>query len=1021
MNLSRPTYALLALSLFALSLFAATARAADPPLVAPEGPRPPDEQQRLFRLPPGFEIQLIAAEPEIQKPINMAFDASGRLFVTQSIEYPFPAKEGTPRDTIKVITDTNGDGVPDKVTTFADGLNIPIGVLPLTGGTVIGYGIPNIYRFEDTDGDGQADKREVLYSKFGFDDTHGMASSFNWWLDGWVHACHGFRNESKVKGQDDKPIVMQSGNTYRFRTDGSHIEYYTHGQVNPFGMAFDTLGNVYTADCHSKPIYMLLRGAYYPSFGKPHDGLGYGPEMIAHSHGSTGICGVVFYGADNFPPLFRDTVFIGNPVTGRINHDQLAARGSSYTAVEQPDFLSCDDLWFRPVDIKLAPDGSLYVADFYNCIIGHYEVDLFHPRRDREKGRIWRITYTGPNASPHQPPANLAKAKTDELVSALGDANIVVRTLAVHQLADRIGRDSVPAVRKVVFGGSPLQRVYGLWILVRLGEFNSADAARLAQDGDAVVRVHLAKALAGIDWNKSGDDYRKLVVSLLSDSDAFVRRAAADSLGQQPSPKNIPPLIELWHGAPAEDTHLIHAARISLRDTLAAQPGLDDLVPRFLAAPHRLRRLADVTLGIASPAAGDFLLAYLTSPAVDSGRVPEFLEHAGRHIPAESLPKLYEFAISLRPQSDDGRQTAILRAVHRAAQARSEQVPAEVRKWERELTAHLLESSDEGPLRTGIDLAREFQLKEAAPTIEALARADTGLAAVRQQALEALLPLDAGRAIPLLSRLIEQGAEPLPVRQRGADLLGNINSPESRAELLRLLKVVPDQIALAIARGLAGGKEGGGALLMAAEEGKASPRLLGDAVVSERLKSAKIEDITTRLEKLLKDLLPSEDERSLKLLAARQAGFASAKTDLTKGADLYTKTCAACHRVGGKGGKIGPDLDGIGNRGLERLLEDILAPNRNVDAAFRSSTVLRTDGTIVTGLVLREEGEILVLANEQGTEVRVPKGEIDERKILKLSPMPANIAEQLSDPDFFHLVAYLLSLKAQPAATTPKQ
>ena len=128
-----------------------------------------------------------------------------------------------------------------------------------------------------------------MYAAFGFRDTHGMTNSFTWGFDGWVYACHGFSNTSQVKGKDDRAITMQSGNTYRLKPDGSHVEWLTHGQVNPFGLAFDPLGNLYSADCHSRPIYQLLRGAYYPSFGKPHDGLGFGPEMINHGHGSTAI------------------------------------------------------------------------------------------------------------------------------------------------------------------------------------------------------------------------------------------------------------------------------------------------------------------------------------------------------------------------------------------------------------------------------------------------------------------------------------------------------------------------------------------------------------------------------------------------------------------------------------------------------------------------------------------------------------------------------------------------------------
>ena len=209
---------------------------------------------------------------------------------------------------------------------------------------------------------------------------------------------------SEVQGKDHKPIHMQSGNTYRMRPDGSHAEYFTHGQVNPFGLAFDPLGNLYSADCHSRPVYQLIRGAWYPSFGKPDDGLGFGPDMVTHDHGSTGIGGISFYAADQFPEAYRGTVFVGNVVTNRINHDRIEWHGSSPKGIEQPDFVWSEDNWFRPVDIELGPDGALYIADFYNRIIGHYEVPLTHPGRDRERGRIWRIVYKGTDGKPAPAP-----------------------------------------------------------------------------------------------------------------------------------------------------------------------------------------------------------------------------------------------------------------------------------------------------------------------------------------------------------------------------------------------------------------------------------------------------------------------------------------------------------------------------------------------------------------------------------------------------------------------------------------
>ena len=359
-------------------------------------PKTPEEERKAFHLPPGFEIELVAAEPEIGKPINMQFDAKGQLWISQSREYPFPAPADKPaRDKIQVLSDFDKHGRARKITPFAEGLNIPIGLYPYKDG-VIGYSIPYMYFFEDTNHDGHADKKEVLVGRYGFEkDTHGMTSSFRRGFDGWLYANHGFHNDSTLTAKDGSSITMNSGNTYRVKVDGSHVEQYAWGRVNPFGLIFDPLGNIYSADCETFPIYEILRGAYYPSFGKPNDGLGFAPAMMSHKHGSTAIAGIVYYAATNFPPAFRDNIFVGNVMTCRIDRDSLSFSGSSPWAKEEPDFLSCDDPWFRPVDMQMGPDGAIYVADFYNRIIGHYEVPLDHPGRDRERGRIWRITYHG--------------------------------------------------------------------------------------------------------------------------------------------------------------------------------------------------------------------------------------------------------------------------------------------------------------------------------------------------------------------------------------------------------------------------------------------------------------------------------------------------------------------------------------------------------------------------------------------------------------------------------------------------
>ena len=266
--------------------------------------------------------------------MQCAFDAKGRLWVTTSHSYPFPADK--PHDKLFILADFAPDGKARKITTFADDLNIPIGVLPLPDGkSVIVSEVGRIVKLTDTDGDGKADKREVLFTGFGTRDTHGMTNSYTAMPDGWIYACHGYLNESRVKGTDGHEVTMQSGHTFRFKADGSRIEIYTRGQVNPFGMTADPWGNLYTADCHSKPITQLIPGAYYDSFGKPHNGLGYAPHVTHHDHGSTALCGLAWYSSDKFPPPYRDNMFLGNVVTNRINRDVITWNGSTPVGTEQ--------------------------------------------------------------------------------------------------------------------------------------------------------------------------------------------------------------------------------------------------------------------------------------------------------------------------------------------------------------------------------------------------------------------------------------------------------------------------------------------------------------------------------------------------------------------------------------------------------------------------------------------------------------------------------------------------------------
>lgn len=985
----------------------------DPNLVAPTDPLPPHEQKTRFRLPPGFEIQLIVAEPEIGQPTNIAFDASGRLWINSSVEYPYPAA-GPPRDRLRYMDDSDGDGVPDLVRTFADRLNIPIGVAKVKDG-VLAYSIPDVYLFRDSNGDGKADRRDPVYT--GFDatrDTHGMASSFRPWIDGWVYGCHGFANDSAVRGADGVVVKMHSGNTYRLRPDGSHIQQWTWGQVNPYGLAFDPLGNLYSADCHSKPVYQLLRGAYYPSFGKPHDGLGFGPEMIEHLHGSTGIAGVVYYAADQWPPEYRDNLFIGNPVTGRINRDRLERRGSTVRALEAPDFVSCDDPWFRPVDLALAPDGSLYVADFYNCIIGHYEVRLDHPRRDREMGRIWRIAYAGTPDAPPPPPRptpDLTRLDLASLIAKLSDPNLQVRVLATNEIVDRFGPSAAAPVRERLAApdATPEERAHGLWIVERLQGLDDREVEALSRDPAPIVRVHLMKALAERDEpSATGLDVRSLIVErLLKDEDAFVRRAAADALGRRADPRNAAPLVEAWRAAPSDDSHLIHVVRMALRDSLKESGDLSELAAELGGDDDLCERFADVSLGLPTAGAASYLLERLATRKGDPGRRLERLQHACRRLPDERLDELFDAVRTWLDEETDA-QPDVLRTLFNAMHARGTPPPREFVRRANQAALRRLQSPEPDVVPAGLDLARDLKLKGVFDAVCAVAERKSSPPALRVRAVDAMLAIDPAGAAGALIRVVrDPECDPL-VRNPAAEFLGKTRTGDAVAALAEVLAVAPADFAVWLARGLSWSDAGADVLLRSIEEGKASAELLNDGVVAHELRFRAAPDKDRRIDEL-KRSIPSPDEAIRKLIDDRRAGFLASVADVAHGEAAFQKHCANCHQIAGRGAKVGPQLDGVGVRGLDRLLEDVLDPDRNVDQAFRKTTFLMQDGTVASGLLLRREGAVLVVADAQGREVRIAEEEVEERRDSKASPMPNDVAKGLAPQELFDLIAYLLA------------
>jgi len=1153
----------------------------------------PEDERRTFELPPGFVVTCFAHEPDLFKPMNMAFDARGRLWCTNSTEYPYPVKADknfTGRDRITILEDTDGDGVADKTTVFADGLDIPIGIVPTVDGC-IAFSIPNLWRFRDGDGDDQVDAREVLYGPMGWErDTHGLNNSFRRGPDGWVYANHGYNNRTTVKGRDGHEIHMESGNSYRFRIDGSRIEQFTHGQVNPFGSAFSPMGDLYTADCHTLPITVLLRGACYESFGKPHDGLGFAPMIMHHLHGSTALCGLA-YEENGWPDEFRDNLFVGNVMTCRVHRDQLVFDGSTPRAVEQHDFVVTSDPWFRPVDLQFGPDGALYVADFYNRIIGHYEVPLDHPGRDRTSGRIWRIACVGePLATeirngtaklPKTPPApNLRKAKAEELVELLAHPQQAVRIRALDELTDRIGKDAIPWLRRGARTSSDANaRALSVWGLFRLDALDDATLASAAGDSNALVRVHACRVLSEVGpWSQAQSD---LVSKALADPDPFVHRAIADALSTHPDVDLAGELLSFVSGAPKGDLFLRHVALIALRNelenaaTLESQRRLfgflddpkltESLKARFI---RKIDAIAHACMGVRSEAAGRFLLDRLASEKAsassDRAEIAAQLGHAADVIGPAELDRLASIACS-RFAGDAAFQLELIRTVQAGLDRRALAPPAAVSEWAGTLidaalapadvlapawrdapvpgngksanpwmleTRHcddgvdatLLSSLPKGETLTGtlrsppfaaparlvfyccghngepdrppqplncvrlrdaatnallaqflpprndvatrveIDLAAQsgkplvlelvdgspydayawlavgrfepplltlptkppgersaeivaaaqlaakYRPEQLAPRLAQILQSPTAEPAVRAACAAALVAIRPDPEAESLAALLDDPDMPPELIEPTCAALAARDAAAVRTLALRALEIAPSRMHAAVAAALARTPAGASALLEGVARGKAPPALLTRSPLKDALVAALPADGAARIAALTKGL-PPEDEARQKQINDRRRSYARLGGDATTGAAVYTKNCAACHRFAGAGAVVGPQLDGIASRGFERIFEDVLAPNRNVDVQFVRTNYFLKNGDVVSALFRREEGATIVVADEQGKETALLSSDVAEQRPSRFSLMPDGLGEVLGETELRDLVAYLMAAR----------
>ncbi len=535
--------------------------------------------------PADCRLELFAAEPDITKPLAMAWDERGRLWLAESVDYPNvvePDHRG--RDVIRICEDTNGDGRADKFTVFAEGFNIPTGLTFARGGVIVACA-PDFWFLSDTNGDDRADVRIKLHDKvWGKNDTHAGPSSLGYGLDNWHYGSIGYAG---FKGQVGGTAHEFRMGVYRFRADGSAIEFLHQFSNNTWGYGENAAGDVFGSTANGAPTF--FGGLPERLNGRAPRGKTALPiatfralktitpniRQVDVFGGFTAAAGHAFVDGPGVPPRFRGTALVTEPTGRLVASFRMERKGAGYAAYYDRNLLAGADEWFGPVAAEVGPDGSIWVADFYNFIIQHnptpsperggyaartgkgqaHENSL----RDTTRGRIWRVVWNG---APPAAPRSLAGATPTDLAAALADPNPFWRRTAQRLLVERGDRSTAPALRTAVAGPGP-QNLHALWTLHGLGELDDATHRNALAAPDAALRRNALRAL-GAD---AASQQRYFVAPGLHDPDPLNRLVYLERLGDFPSSPEVQLLVRNIAGDPElrKDAWLDEAVRMLIK------------------------------------------------------------------------------------------------------------------------------------------------------------------------------------------------------------------------------------------------------------------------------------------------------------------------------------------------------------------------------------------------------------------------------------------------------------------------
>ncbi|TWT49315.1 Trehalose utilization [Rubripirellula amarantea] len=980
------------------------------PLSTMQKPVEPAESLKHIVVPQGLHVELFASEPDLGgKPICMAWDERGRLWVAETVDYPNELQpRETARDRIRICEDTDGDGKADKFTVFAEELSIPTSIAFSRGGVIVQNATETLY-LKDTDGDDQADERRVLITNWQLGDTHGGVSNFQYGLDNWIWAMQGYNNSKPVaNGKEQQSFRM---GFFRMRPDGSEVEFIRSTNNNTWGLGISEEGIIFGSTANGNPsIYMPIANRYYEqvrgwasslTLSSIADTNDFHPitdrvRQVDHHGGYTAAAGHALYTAREYPQQYWNRVaFVCGPTGHLVGSFVLESNGSDFSSTNSFNLFASDDEWTAPIMAEVGPDGQVWVIDWYNYIVQHnptpkgfktgkgaaYETEL----RDKKHGRIYRLVADG---SERKPLPDLSQASADQLVGALANPTMLVRKHAQRLLVERGKPDVSDALCSLIQSptvdeiGLNVAAIHALWTMHGLGlldgshdEVNDVVFSALKHPS-AGVRRNALQVLPPIEGSAKAID----AANLQWDSNAQVRLAAVLAIADMPASEvgakivldvlsDPGSMMDRW----IPDSATSAAARNS-EHVLKVIASLKNPTPRAIeiverAANHyaRGRDVIDAAIVLANASEADPQLL----DAVVQGFSTGF--DAGAESKLVNLDPEVEIQLeNVLPRVPSGTRGMIVKL---ATSWGSERFS----KYGQQIADSML-----GEVRD--DTASEQARINSAQELVDFMPNDDGIVVALLDEVNPRLPPDV--ATGLIEAIGRSRSD--TVGEEVVERFDGMTPSVKKVAIVQLLK--RPQSTLALLRGI--------------QAGQAS---LNDLALDQQqtLASHSNEEISDLAKQVLKQggSLPSADRKKV---LEDLSYVTSIKGSATQGKFAFTTHCAKCHMHSGEGATVGPDLTGMSVHPKEELLTHILDPNRNVEGNFRAYSVLTLDGVVINGMLASESKTSIELFDTEGKKISVLRDDIDVFRMSTNSIMPEGFEKSMTPDELTNLLEFLV-------------